>query len=141
MDHSPLEHSFRLFTDVLSDMLPATDPSARATLTIVEHEDRYLIECDLPGVPLSDIHLEVHDGVLEISGQRSKPDLADGCSVTFNERTWTPFRRCIRLHKSVDLTAITADYTDGVLAVTAPRVPETRPQNITIRAATGAAAD
>ncbi len=138
MKLSPLENSFQLFTDLVSDILPNSDDSARPALTIFEHDDRYVIECDLPGVTLNDISLEVHDGMLEISGERVKPEIEEGSSVSFNERVWTPFRRRVKLHKSVDTTSIVADYKDGVLMVTAPRLPETRPQKVAIRAATKA---
>jgi HSP20 family protein len=110
----------------------------RPPLTIVDESDRYVIECDLPGVPLDDISLEVHDGVLEISGERRKPELPESSSVRFDERAWQPFRRRVKLDKSVDTASITADYHNGVLVVTAPRLAETLPRKVAIRSATDA---
>lgn len=138
MKLSPLESSFQLLTDLVSDMRPNSDEPVSPVLSIFEHDDQYLIECDLPGVALKDISLEIHDGVLEISGERRQPDLAEGTSVRFDERIRTPFRRRIKLHKSVDTAAVNADYDKGILRVTAPRLPETLPQKISIRTASGA---
>ena len=138
MKLSPLESSFQLLTDLVSDMRPNSDEPVSPVLSIFEHDDQYLIECDLPGVALKDISLEIHDGVLEISGERRQPDLAEGTSVKFDERIRTPFRRRIKLHKSVDTDAVNADYDNGILSVTAPRLPETLPQKISIRTASDA---
>ncbi|MCH2211219.1 MAG: Hsp20/alpha crystallin family protein [Fuerstiella sp.] len=137
MNLNSLENSFQLFSDLVSDLVPGADDHARPELTIFDHEDRYVIECDLPGVSLADVSLEVHDGVLEISGERRKSELPEGSSVRYDERLWNHFRRRIRLDKSVDSTLITADYNNGVLVVTAPRLEETLPRKVMIRTSSG----
>lgn len=137
MNLSSLENSFQLFSDLVSDFVPGAHDYARPQLTIFDYEDRYVIECDLPGLSFADISLEVHDGVLEISGERQRSELPERSSVRYDERLWNRFRRRIRLDKSVDSTSITADYNNGVLVVTAPRLEETLPRKVTIRTSTG----
>ena len=39
-------------------------------LAVFELAQSYVIECDLPGVNLEDVSLQVENGVLEISGHR-----------------------------------------------------------------------
>ena len=138
MKLSPFENSFQLFNELVNDILPSADDPSRPTLTIFDHEDRYVIECDLPGVGLDGISLEVHDGVLEISGERKMSELPEGSSIRFDERTWKPFQRRVKLDKSVDTTRINADYNNGVLVVTAPRLAEALSRKVTIRCATDA---
>jgi HSP20 family protein len=130
--HIPFENSFQLFNSLVNDILPNSESTARPALTIIDHEDRYVIECDLPGVVLDDINLEVHDGVLEISGERKKTELPKGSSVQFNERFALPFRRCVKLGKTVDTSSINADFDNGVLVVTALRMQDTLPRKINI---------
>ena len=129
----PFDQSFQLFNSLVNDLLPATEDTFRPALTIVDHEDRFVIECDLPGLALEDIHLEVHNGILEISGERQRHEVSKESTVRFDERVWTSFQRRIRLDKSVDTTAISADYQNGVLVVTAPRLAESLPHKVTIR--------
>ena len=140
-----VNHPFGVLTDLdkgisrfVNDLLHDVPPGFQPSLSIFEHEDRFVIECDLPGLTLDDISLEVDDGVLAISGERRVPELPEGSIVRFNERTWKPFQRRVRLDKSVDVTAIEADYKDGILIVTAPRSPETRPRKVEIRRVTQA---
>lgn len=135
MKLSPFDNSLQLFSSLVNDLMPSADGALRPPLTILDHEEHFVIECDLPGVALDDINLEVHNGILEISGERKRPELPDGTNVRFDERTWTSFQRRIRLDKSVDTTSIEADYQDGVLMVKAPRLAESLPQKVTIRQA------
>lgn len=129
----PFDQSFQLFNSLVNDLLPAAEQTFRPALTIVDHEDRFVIECDLPGLALEDIQLEAHNGVLEISGERHHREVSEDANVRFNERVWTSFQRRIRLDKSVDTTAISADYQNGVLVITAPRLAESLPHKVTIR--------
>lgn len=129
------DNSLQLFNSLVNDIFPEADEHYRPALTILEHEDRFVIECDLPGVTLDDVDVEVHNGVLEIAGQRQKAEVPEGSSVRIDERPWAPFRRRIKLDKSVDTASVTADYVDGVLVVTAPRRVEALPQKIAIRRA------
>jgi HSP20 family protein len=130
--HSPFENSFQLFNSLVNDIRPNSENTACPALTITDHEDRYVIECDLPGVALDDINLEVHDGVLEIAGERKKTELPEGSSVRFSERFAAPFRRCVKLGKAVDASSINADFDNGVLVVTALRMQDTLPRKIDI---------
>lgn len=138
MKISPFENSFQLFNGLVNEVLPRVDEPVRPPLTIFDREDRYIIECDLPGMSLDDISLEVHDGVLEISGERKQTESPEESSVRFDERSEKSFERRVKLDKSVDTTSISADYNNGVLVVTAPRLAETLPRKVMIRKATDA---
>jgi len=129
---TPFENSFQLFNDIVNDILPNAEGVGRPALTITDHEDRYVIECDLPGVAMDDITLEVHDGVLEISGERKRAELPEGSTVRFDERVWLPFRRRVKMDKAVDTSSIRADFDNGVLVVRAQRRQETLPRKIDI---------
>ncbi len=128
----PFDNSFRLFNSFVNDIRPGSESPVCPALTITDHEDRYVIECDLPGVAPGDINLEVHDGVLEIAGERKKTELPEGSSVRFSERFAAPFLRRVKLGKKVDTSSIHADFDNGVLVVTALRMQDTLPRKIDI---------
>ena len=82
------------------------------------------ITADLPGIQRKDLSVHCNGDVLSIYGQRLKtPDLTDDiyCNV---ERAFGSVCKHIRLPHNVDVAAITAKYTDGVLYVDIPK-PET----------------
>lgn len=113
----------------------------RPPMTLIGYEDRFVIECDIPGVSPNDVQLEVRDGILEISGGRKTAELPEGATVQLNERTFSRFLRRVKLDGSVDTSRIEADYRDGVLVVTAPRSEEKLPRRVEIRHGTSANAN
>ena len=101
-------------------------------LSVYELEDRYVVECDLPGLRLEEIDVQVNDGVLEISGERRAP-FDDGAKVTVNERVFAGFHRKLQLSKDVNLDGVDAELGNGVLAVTIPKSDGVLPRTVNIR--------
>lgn len=100
-------------------------------LSIYEFDDKYVVECDLPGVTLDEISLQINDGVLEISGERQ--DARDNTKVAANERTFGPFSRKLQLSKDINVDGVDAELGNGVLKVTVPKADSVLPKSITIR--------
>jgi HSP20 family protein len=101
--------------------------------TVSESEDRYQIECDLPGVPLEDIDLSVEDYVLKISGKRKKVEVNDSTKELLDERSACEFSRSFQLAKNADVAAVDAELSNGVLFVTVMKRSEVLPKKIQIR--------
>lgn len=133
MKFSEFEDTLSLFNQMMQDVLPGVVEHWRPELSITDFEDRFVITCDLPGLSVDDVRLDVGDGVLEISGERTKPIPGEGAFVTVNERVYGVFGRKVRLDDSVDTTAIEADFVNGVLTITAPRQEEALSRRISIR--------
>lgn len=100
-----------------------------------ERDDSYVLKFDLPGVPLEDIDLQVQEGLLEVSGQRSSPDV-EGGRVTLDERPTGSFQRRLRLAKGIDVSKVDAELDSGVLTVTLKKLAESTPQKVQIRTGT-----
>lgn len=111
------------------------DTTTSPQLTIYELEDRFQVECDLPGVALADIALKLENGVLEISGVRHQPK-PETARVTHEERSYTTFRRRLQLGRDVNPDGVDAELGAGVLRVTIPKSDAVRSQQIPIRPAT-----
>jgi HSP20 family protein len=93
-----------------------------------------VLKADVPGVAEDDINVQLTQDVLTVSGQRrlSNPE---GYSVHRQERTPLQFSRSFTLPCQVNGDAIAASLKDGVLTVTLPKAPESRPRQITVKAA------
>lgn len=101
-------------------------------LSVYELEQSFVVECDLPGVEMSDIELQLEEGTLEISGHRKNP-LADGMTTTVEERTFESFSRKLKLGKDVDFEAVDAEFGNGVLRVTVPKADSAKTRQVKIR--------
>jgi HSP20 family protein len=102
-------------------------------MTVLEFENRYVVECDLPGVSVDEASLQLEDNVLVISGQRPAITAAENSKVLFNERASAKFSRRIQMTRPVDQSAVDAELINGVLRVTVPKRAEVLPQKIAIK--------
>lgn len=67
--------------------------------------------------------MEVKDGVLTVSGSRSKEFKEESNTWRRVERSSGSFRRSIALPHEVDQEKITASHENGVLRIAMPRAP------------------
>lgn len=93
-----------------------------------EVDDKYKIQVDVPGMKASDINVELeHEGsVLHISGERKITSENSVKEIRFDKR--------FTIGNNVESEKMSADLTDGVLTLTAPKKAETKPatRSITI---------
>jgi HSP20 family protein len=80
---------------------------------------RAVVKCDLAGVDIADVGLEVRGRKLLIAGER-RPDEATGRLYQQIEIEHGPFRRIVELGADVVAEEARASYEDGVLEVELP---------------------
>lgn len=95
---------------------------------VQENDDAYLMEVDLPGVKEDDIELTVDDDVLTITAEMNSHKKENKKNYIYNERRTGRFQRRFNL-EGIDQEHITADYENGTLTLTLPKVaPEKTPE-------------
>ena len=92
-------------------------------IDVHETADEYVITAELPGLRRDDIHIQVTDGGLQLSGVRREAGVP--CEQYHRvERGHGRFSRTFQLPLPVDTDHVTADLRDGVLTVICPKVAE-----------------
>lgn len=86
-----------------------------------EGEFAYHIDVDLPGVKKEDITIDVHDGVLTISGERNFKEEVKEEDYYKVETSFGKFQRTFTLPENIDVENISATSNDGVLEVVIPK--------------------
>jgi HSP20 family protein len=107
---------------------------------LVEAEDHFVLKADLPGLSEDDVSIEVQDGALTISGERSADHQSNERGWYRIERSFGSFSRSLTLPDGVDPDAISARFERGVLEVSIPKPEERKPRRVEIRANGGAPA-
>ena len=107
----------------------------RPRVDIREEDDAFVVHVELPGVKLSDIHVEVERGMLSIRGERKlTTDEAVRKSYRRIEQHYGAFSRTFSLPDNVDADAISANLNSGVLDLRIPKRASNAPRKITINA-------
>ncbi len=118
-----------------------------------ETENNISVHAELPGMKKEDIQVDVHNGVLTLSGEKKEEKKEEKehyhryfsllpcyLSLSLNilrriERSYGKFTRSFALPNGVDASQITASFQDGVLelAIPKPQVKEPERKKIDIK--------
>jgi HSP20 family protein len=109
-------------------------------MDLVEAEDHFVLKADLPGLSESDVSIEVQDGTLKISGERSAEHESRERGWYRIERSFGAFSRSLTLPDGVDAESISAEFDRGVLEVRIPKPEERKPRRVEIGVGNGAPA-
>ena len=99
----------------------------------VEDAEAFHFYFEMPGLKRDSIEVNVDDGRLVIEAERGRPEWAEGAKVHLAERFCGSLRRTLTMPEDANEEGIQAAYRDGVLEVTIPKKPETKPRKIKIR--------
>lgn len=131
----------RLFRRMISDHLPEgmkhqiTDSGEWwPVIDIGETDDEYIVQAEIPGVTEKDIDISVRNDVLTIKGETT-PELKDNESRYYRERSYGKFQRAVRLDTAVNADKVNAEYRNGVLTVTLPKIEDSKPRQIPVKSA------
>lgn len=92
-------------------------------MDLSETADAYHVTMDLPGMDKSGISVEVKDNVLTVKAERKQESTKKkGGKVLMQERSSGFMSRAVMLAKPVKAAKVTAEYKDGVLKITLPKV-------------------
>lgn len=102
------------------------------TIDMMESDEEYLIEADLPGLSKKDIQINCHDNVLTIEGERKLEDKEERKGYLRNERYFGSFKRSIMLPASISDDKIKATFKDGVLKINVPKAEKSKRKTVKI---------
>ena len=91
---------------------------------IREDDAAYHLEADLPGVPKDKLNVSVDEGILTISADLNEERKEENACYLYSERRSGHVERSFNL-EGINADAITADYKNGVLNLTLPKVQPT----------------
>ncbi len=112
---------------------PAGSDKYVPSLDVAESNEAFEVALDLPGVKPEDVKVEMHEGKLIVSGERSSVKDSKEKNYHRVERSSGSFYRMVSLPTDVDLEQIDAKYDQGVLHITLPKIAKQQPKKIEIR--------
>lgn len=102
-----------------------------AATDIRESDDAFVIETELPGYDKDEISVSMKEGVLTVKAEHANSGKGEEKGYIRRERTFSTVERRFEV-SGVDAGAIHAQYVNGVLRLTLPKLPEAVPQQYQI---------
>ena len=113
----------------------ATRPGVLLTppVDIFEDAEALTVLADMPGVAPGHLTIDLHEGVLTITGHAAAPEGANEVPVVREYQAGT-FQRNFTLSEAIDQERIQATLKNGVLQLRLPKAQRAKPRQIAIQA-------
>ena len=124
----------RLFNSFIN--MPEEETSLAAfspSVDIEEKEKEFRITTELPGLNKEEIKINIKDKLLSISGEKKRGKKIEDENYYSTERIFGSFQRTFRLPEHADRGNIAAEYKDGILIVSIPKLKESISKNVEIK--------
>jgi HSP20 family protein len=110
---------------VRGSWMPAVD--------IKETSEALEIVAEMPGFGPDQVEVSAENGVLTFRGERLREETKEGESFHRCERSYGAFERSFQIPRNVDPEKIEASFDKGLLRLTLPKRPESRPRTIKVK--------
>lgn len=134
---SPLDRVLnQSFSDFLAPLTSSEEVSNRRFMPPVdirETPDALILQAELPGLTKADVRITLENQVLTLSGERTFQKEVKEHNLHRVERSYGNFSRSFMLPANVETDKVQANFQDGVLTVSLPKVEKAKPRQIEIR--------
>lgn len=114
----------RLFDDLLvpTTTRPDNGLTFAPAAEIEETEDAVHLKLEVPGIDPKDLDIQVMAEAISVSGERKSENRSQEKGIFRSEFRYGKFQRVIPLPARIDNQNVQAEYKDGVVQITLPKV-------------------
>ncbi|MDX2213571.1 MAG: Hsp20/alpha crystallin family protein [Oculatellaceae cyanobacterium bins.114] len=123
-----IEMMRRQFDSLFNELTPATKGQLTLTpaIELKDAGDAVTLRAQLPGIDAKDLDIQVSKKAISISGEQRQESKTDENGMIHSEFRYGKFQRVIPLPVAVQNDQVQAEYKDGILSLTLPKVTEAR---------------
>ncbi len=116
-----------LMDDIFNDF--SKSPTSSPAVNIKENDTSFVVEVAVPGLSKEDIKVNVENNVLTIASENHSTSDESNDNYTRKEYSYRSFKRSFNLPKDrINSEAISANYQNGELIITLPKVEKVAPK-------------
>jgi HSP20 family protein len=104
-------------------------------LELVDAGDNFVLKAQLPGIDPKDIDVQVTPEAISISGERRYENTEEKPGYVRSEFRYGKFHRVLSLPAHIQNDSVQAEYKDGILMLTLPKVAKARNKVVKINLA------
>jgi HSP20 family protein len=108
--------------------------TATATLPIdiYEREGNLVVRAAVPGIEPTDLEINIENNVLTIRGETKHDSETSEDKIYRREVSYGSFSRSVRLPENLNVEAVEAEFKNGIVTITLPRIPEEKPKSFRV---------
>ncbi len=110
-----------------------TEGFLSSALDIIEGENEFRAEMDLPGFDPENISVDIEDHALIISGEREESKTEENEKFIHNQRSSGAVYQKIQFPPSADLEKAECNSKNGVLTIRIPKKKESKKKSLTVK--------
>ena len=127
----------RMFDEIVGKSFPQINEqvgvnpfqgTAYPKVNVYEYDTKIGVIAEIPGLDKKDLNIEVEDGVLTVSGDKSHGFDEGKAKVLRRELKHSSFKRQFTLGEQLDGDNISANFKDGILSIEIPKVEPALPK-------------
>ena len=127
----------RMFDEIVGKSFPQINEqvgvnpfqgTAYPKVNVYEYDTKIGVIAEIPGLDKKDLNVEVEDGVLTVSGDKSHGFDEGKAKVLRRELKHSSFKRQFTLGEMLDGDNISANFKDGILSIEIPKIEPTLPK-------------
>ncbi|MFC1748939.1 Hsp20/alpha crystallin family protein [Pseudomonadota bacterium] len=99
---------------------------------VIDRDKEVVVKAELPGVSKDDLEVTVSDDTLTIKASTKHEEVKEEGEYRHRELSTGEFVRTLRLPANVNTSDTVANFKDGLLELTLPKIEETKRRNIKI---------
>lgn len=123
-----------LFDRFFTSAAGSTPVGLQPVVDVRETDHNLEVVAELPGLRSDDVEVNLENNVLTISGEKKQETSEGGEDASYHliERSYGRFERSFTLPRTVDISKVKAQFENGVLTVSLPKMEEAKPRRIKI---------
>lgn len=127
----------RMFDEIVGKSFPEINQqvgvnpfqgTAYPKVNVYEYDEKIGVIAEIPGLDKKDLNIEVEEGVLTVSGEKSHGFDEGKAKVIRRELKHSSFKRQFTLGDMLDGDNISANFKDGILSIEIPKIEPTLPK-------------
>ena len=127
----------RMFDEIVGKSFPQINEqvgvnpfqgTAYPKVNVYEYDTKIGVIAEIPGLDKKDLHVEVEEGVLTVSGEKSHGFDEGKAKVLRRELKHSSFKRQFTLGEMLDGDNISANFKDGILSIEIPKIEPALPK-------------
>jgi HSP20 family protein len=120
-----MEIARRQFNQLFNELMPTREATWTPAIEFNSTEEAFTVRVQLPGIKAEDVEVQVAQDTIAISGER-KFEQTDAKGFR-SEFRYGKFRRVLSLPAAVQNDQVKAEFVDGILTLTLPRLQAVKP--------------